>query len=477
MTAGVLSRRSTLLLTAAWALSCCDGLTSTTGSRAAESEPGAGSWTTWVLASGADVPVPPPPDPASAQARAEVDELHRLAANRSTFTTQNVHLWSDYPANAPWVRLNLDYVTRETKDPPQTSRGYALASVAVYDALVEAWHWKYVYNRRPPAGTDPVLDPGSDPSYPSEHAAMAGAASRVLAYLFPNIPANELEAMAEDAADSRVRGGMNYRSDVAAGLALGRAVADKIIARAQADGFGAAWDGTRPLHGPEHWEPPPGSTAPPVQPLAGTWRSWVAAPDSVRPPPPPAYGTAQFLDEARQVEQIGDHLSDEQKRKATYWAAGAGTALPPGMWNQTALDLVRGARLTLPRLARAFALLNVAEADAGVDVWSVKYTYWSPRPVNAIRDLGLDPQWKPYLPTPLFPAYVSGHSAYSSAAAEVLGFLFPGDAHRLAAMALEAGQSRVDGGIHYSSDNVQGRFLGQKVGQMVVERARRDGSP
>lgn len=66
--------------------------------------------------------------------------------------------------------------------------------------------------------------------------------------------------------------------------------------------------------------------------------------------------------------------------------------------------------MSTPKVARVFALLNTAQADAGVCAWATKYKFFSTRPVNAIRNLGIDPSWKPFLRTPVFPSYVSGHS-------------------------------------------------------------------
>ena len=122
------------------------------------------------------------------------------------------------------------------------------------------------------------------------------------------------------------------------------------------------------------------------------------------------------------------------------------------------------------------ALLNVAMADAGVAAWDAKYAYWSPRPENAIRDLGLDRRWNPYLVTPFFPAYVSGHATYSGAAGEVLAHLFPGEAPLFKAKAEEAAMSRMYGGIHFRSDSEVGLRMGRAIGRRVVERARRDGA-
>ena len=102
--------------------------------------------------------------------------------------------------------------------------------MAIYDATIAAWKSKYFYNRTRPSEVDPTLatavaTPGS-PSYPSEHAAAAGAAATVLAYFFPD-EASSFQAMAEEAAQSRVQAGVQFPSDSSAGLELGRKVAEQ----------------------------------------------------------------------------------------------------------------------------------------------------------------------------------------------------------------------------------------------------------
>jgi membrane-associated phospholipid phosphatase len=441
-------------------------------------EPGAGTWRPWVLSSSEQIKVPAPPKAGSAEAKAELAELKDLAAKRTPEVEKEAHHWSDYPALEPWVKENMELVSEQSKNPPLASRGYGLVSVAMYDAVVATYHWKYVYEREAPTGTNPVVPAGPDPSYPNEHAAIAGAASRVLAYLFPERPAARYDAEAEAAAESRVAAGVNYRSDVDAGLALGRAVADAVIAHAKTDGSDHHFEGVIPT-GTGLWAPPPSARPDqrqPVEPLAGTWRTWVTDMKAVRPGPPPEYGSPQFVVEAQEVLDTTRKLTDEQKRIAQYWAGGAGTPLPPGIWNQILLDTVREERLSTPRIARDFALLNVAQADAGNAAWDCKYQFWSPRPVNAIRDLGLDPNFTSFLPTPVFPSYVSGHSSYSAAAAEVLGYLFPDKAADFKAKAQEAAISRLYGGIHYKSDNDVGLQVGTKVGLATVAHARQDGA-
>ncbi|MFP5377790.1 MAG: phosphatase PAP2 family protein [Acidimicrobiia bacterium] len=443
-------------------------------------EPTAGRWRTWVLGSPTEVPVPPPPAGGSAEAAADEAELRQLAADRTPEVEDIVRKWAGdgEPVSAPWVEMALEFVSAREKDPPNASRAYALVSVAAYDAVVAAWHWKYEYDREAPEVVERLSPAGPDPSYPSEHAAVAGAASVVLAYLFPERPALRLEEAADQAGLSRVQAGANWPSDVAAGLDLGRAIGQRVVDHARADGPDREWDGVRPGGPPRWWAPPPGSVANPVQPLAGTWGTWVmTSGDQFRPPPPPVFGSPEFRAQAEEVVRVKGELTEEQRRTATFWAGGQGTPLPPGIWNQVALAYLRDLRPSEPQAERAMALANVALADAGVAAWDAKYAYWDPRPENGVRDLGIDPTWTPYIETPFFPSYISGHATYSGAAAEVLAHLFPDNEADFRSKADEAADSRLWGGIHWRKDNEVGLEVGTKVGRLVVERAEADGAP
>ncbi|MCA1691030.1 MAG: hypothetical protein LC733_02095 [Actinobacteria bacterium] len=235
--------------------------------RSGRAEPSAGTWKTWVLDSPQDILVPPPLEPGSEKAESELQQVKDLEDQRTPQVRETVTKWSGPLATRPWTQTAFDFVASVSKNPPLSSRNYALVHAAMYDAVVSTWHWKYAYNVDPPEGVETLVPAGPDPSYPSEHAAIAGAASRVLAHLYPNQPALRLDEMAEEAAQSRVQAGTNTPSDVAAGLELGRAVADKVIAYSKTDGSDRKWDGTRPPgigSGPAFWEPPPGSVSPPT---------------------------------------------------------------------------------------------------------------------------------------------------------------------------------------------------------------------
>ncbi len=439
-------------------------------------EPSAGNWSTFAVGDPAELAVPPPPAAGSSEAQADERELQRIVKGRDLAQERSARYWAQEPTIRPWIDAALNLVTlRNRSDPVTASRAYALVSVAMNDAAVAAWRWKYRYRRKPPSGAT-LLPRTKDPSYPSEHAAIAAAAARVLAYAFPERAPATFEEMASRAGRSRTVAGVSFPSDVRAGLALGRSVGDAVVKRARGDGSSREFDGQRP-RGRGFWEPPPGSDAPPVQPLAGTWRPWILSGGSrLRPPPPPAFDSPELKAQARRVMDVGERLKPEQRRIAKRWEGGAGTPQVPGIWNQRALTRVDRKGLSTPRVARLFALLNMSMADAGVAAWDSKYTYWFPRPQNAIRDLGLDPSWKPLLRTPLSPAYVAGRSAFSAAAVQVLGHIFPDSAKSFRAKGAEAGAAGVYGGTQYPFADQAGLAIGRSVGQLMVERARSDGA-
>src|SRR5215217_2013374 len=198
------SRRPLLALAlAALALapSACGGADAPARTRG---EPSAGRWRTWVLTSAAQIAVPRPPARGSAPDKADLGALRRLVRARTPAMASAARAGNGQGAIEQWMDVNFELVAARAKDPPAASRAYGLLSVSIYDAVVAAWHAKYAFHRAPPQDVHALFAPGPDPSYPSEHAAIAGAASRVLAYLYPERPAAALDAMAERVARLRV---------------------------------------------------------------------------------------------------------------------------------------------------------------------------------------------------------------------------------------------------------------------------------
>ncbi len=108
--------------------------------------------------------------------------------------------------------------------------------------------------------------------------------------------------------------------------------------------------------------------------------------------------------------------------------------------------------------------------DGFVACWDAKYAYWGIRPDQ------YDPTYNPLLGSPPFPGYPSGHAALSGLSADLYSYFFPADRDYFQQRAVDAAESRFQGGIHFRTDNDVALVLGRKVAAVIIERARKDGS-
>jgi len=415
-----------------------------------------GKWKTYVLSSASEIAVPAPPADDSAQTQADLAELRELQAIRSPITNKVVNSWNSIPATQPWTEMTISLIAQEQVNARRANRVEAIVHTAMYDAVVAAYHAKYAYNRKAPSALANDLTPAatvpSDPSYPSEHAAIAAAAAGTLASLFPD-QEKTVTAMAQEAGLSRLLAGTNYRSDVDAGMALGKAVAEKAIARAAADGSDAKFTGTIPT-GPGIWN---GTN--PVEPLAGTWKPWLMTSGSqFRPGPPLAFGSPEYEAQLAEVKRINASVSPTERADAVFWGTMAG-----GIWLRLADSLIARDGLSTPAAARILALVAATEMDAVVAFSDAKYTYWTMRPFMAdttIQPIGSDNS----------PGYPSGTATDATAAGEVLTYFFPQDADRLRYMAAQGTMSRLDAGLHFPYDLDAGAQLGRSLAQLAAQR-------
>ena len=474
-------------------------------------EPTAGSWRMIVLTGPTQIAVAAPTAVTSAAYLAELESIKSAQAHLTTAQRNAIAYWSgggvmrwNQIVRGLVARYNLPPAPRDEggypvpdadnpfgdpafpfANPVYAARAYSYVSAAQYDALKAAWYYKYQYNRLSPAKNDDAiaaLMPISMlPSYPSEEAVLSGVTVEMLKTLFP-AALQEITLKAAEQRNAALWSGKATASDLAAGLALGKAVATVFLARAAADGMRNA-GGTPVLwqaladsatqRGEIAWLSREIPARPPMLPLFGQVRAWMMTPADVvaeRPPAPPSTGSQQMRDEVAEVKRTVDHLTHAQLAIAQKWNDGAGTYSPPGHWNDVAIEYVRDAKMSEVRAARAFALLNMAMHDAGVGCWEAKFHYFNPRPSQ------MDQSIKTAIGLPNFPSYTSGHSTFSAAAASVLSYLFPNGATSFAEMRDEAGISRLYGGIHYRSDITAGKAHGLRIATYTLSFAQSDGS-
>jgi hypothetical protein len=371
--------------------------------------------------------------------------------------------WGTGPAILAWSKVAVELVGEFEIGPLPQTRLLAHLHTALHDAVIAAWDAQLAHSRPSPGAVDTEITPlpGVDisrPSFPSEHAAVAGAASVLLAAIFPDAAPGRFEDLAMEAAESRLMAGAAFRSDIMAGFDLGQAVGERAATRSREDGFSKQWDPSTKPSGPGIWEPTPPGFLDPVFPLAGSWKTWVmTSGDQFRPAPPPEYGSVGWESELKMVQEIAANRSFEQERAAIWW----GTNSPQVLFNNWAQELVSKNGVDLPHSAQFFADMNVALADAIIAVWDGKFTWWASRPINE------DPDLMTVIPTPPYPAYPGGYGAAMGAGSTVVGHYFPDVADDYADRAWEAAASRAWAGIHYVIDDDMALLLGRRVGRLV----------
>ncbi len=471
----------------------------------------AGTWRPVLLTGPAEFAVPAPVATTSPEYVAQINELKTWQADLTSAEKANVKYWSagavlrwneilrelvakhnlppyqnadgTYPI--PSAANPLAYPQFPFANPPYAARAYAYVAAAQYDALVAAWHYKNVYNRPAPYKVDAnlnVLIPKSDlPSYPSEDAVVMGAAVELLKLLFPG-DQDYVNQKAEEHRRARLTAGANVRSDLEAGEALGKAVANKFVTRARGDRAGAAvgnqamWtqlENDAIARGEIPWISLESPKRPPMLPAFGKVKTFLfdsLTAISLRPGPPPSTGSQQMKTETEEIYQFVKNPTRERIEIVHFWADGVSTYTPPGHWDAIAAEDFITKNFSEVRWARNMALLNMALMDAAIVCWDTKNFYFNPRPSQ------LDPRIKTLTGLPNFPSYISGHSTFSGAAATILGHIVPEKKPAYEAMAREASLSRMYGGIHYRADCEVGLTVGNNIGGYAIQRAQTDGA-
>jgi PAP2 superfamily len=203
-----------------------------------------------------------------------------------------------------------------------------------------------------------------------------------------------------------------------------------------------------------------------------------------RPAAPPAVTTPAYAAALAEVRDLGRDSSTTRTPDQTVAGKFWSSAPVWNTWNQIAQQVVADRRASLAQATAAFSAMDLALADTAIAMYDAKYADPVWRPVTAIQ-LGGDPAWNPLTPTAADPSYPGAHSALSAAAATALGAFYgpdqpvtvtsaadPGVSRHfanLAAVADEAGLSRIWAGQHTRIDDEAGRQLGRQVAGVVLD--------
>jgi hypothetical protein len=288
-------------------------------------------------------------------------------------------------------------------------------------------------------------------------------------------------------------------------MAYGEKVASHILKYADTDKYKQTRSGEKysVKDEPGRWVPTPPTYASACEPQWNKTRFFTL--DSViqfKPQPCAKYDMnpqSDYYKLLKGVYELSKNLTQEQKDIAYFWDDNAFVTnisghmmfaskkmTPPGHWIAIAKTVLKSKKIDMMKCAEVYMVTALALHDAFIAAWDEKYKSNRIRPVTVIGRF-IDPNWMPFLETPNFPEYVSGHSAISASAGTVLTSLL-GDnipftdsteyiyGHGVRSFTSikqayrETSDSRVYGGIHYRDGVDAGMKQGELVGNWVLEK-------
>jgi hypothetical protein len=379
-----------------------------------------------------------------------------------------------------WAAI-MEESTLHVPDPALPIRVAAIMQLAVFEAV------NTIVGHYEPYLVEPYLGRVGAPAAASPDAAAIAAAHRVLVDLLPD------QAESLNAKRAVSLAALPDGAPKSAGIAIGEAAATAMLAKRANDGMDTDVPYT-PGTLPGQYRPTPSDFTPAFGAHLG--RVTPFAIDNVaryRVAAPPALRSERYARDYEEVKRVGDIASRERpKDRADVARFYALDAIVP-IYFSAARQVSLAQRKTLAENARIFALLGIAIFDAMVVCFDSKYFYDYWRPVTAIR-LGhtdgnrrtdADPTWTPFVFTPPFPSYPSGHASFGGAARRVLERVFGKDGLAITLASPEVpdvvlhygswkqitddiDDARIYGGVHYRFDQEEAARQGRKVGRYVL---------
>ncbi|HEU5079740.1 MAG TPA: hypothetical protein VFT72_11035 [Opitutaceae bacterium] len=385
-----------------------------------------------------------------------------------------------------WNNEVLNATRLSRNPPPLAAVFFAAYHAAIFDTVngINRKYHGWLVDEPAPAGAN------------CEAAVASAAHTVLLAYWSQSTNPHNLDVAYEKALASIPDG--KAKTD---GIAWGKKVAEAVIKNRADSGYNKPIPGQYTSNEPGKWRETPVGFRPPTLPFFGAVKPFVmTSNDQFRAPPPYKMDSDEAAAELAYVAKVGARDGAERTEYETlstpFWSDDLGTATPPGHWNVVAQDLATQKKLDELETARLFALLNFAEADAGISCWETKFFYRTWRPETALREqdpkvnpkFTPQPDFIPNMPSPSFPSYTSGHSTFSAAATRILERFFgtddiefsvksdglPGAVRtfkKLSDARREVGMSRVMGGIHTMADNLEGQKTGIKIADWTFDNA------
>ena len=367
-------------------------------------------------------------------------------------------------------------VTNAKESPAASGVWFAYVHLAVFDAVNAFDHrfQPYLFTTNPRAGAN-------------KDAAAVAAAHWILVNYFLS-----QQSTLDTAFNASLAAIPDTAANIAAGRTVGEASAQALITARANDGLLANVSYNPPV-GPGFWLPTPPAFGAPITPWLGQMVPFTMSgaaqffPDEG----PDALDSQQWIDDYNQVMTLGALNSTirtpQQTEIGLFWTEHTGQQYARAFRN---LATQKG--LGTSDTARLMAMLWAGYSDAGIGCWNAKFTFSFWRPVTAIQAGGGnaaltgDPNWLPLANTPSHPEYPAAHGCVTGAVSTILAGYFgtrnltfsvdsrvTGNTHTFTStndLMHEVEAARIYAGFHYHHSVIQGRVLGLKVGNQVVQQ-------
>lgn len=391
-----------------------------------------------------------------------------------------------------------DVMVHDVTNPPLGARFFSYACLAGYEVL--ALHDSSVHSMNGRLNDFPkIAKPDSIDTYSYQ----LSAALAMLETARKMQPSGNvlLKKFQESLIDSCKKVGFSD-AVISGSEKFGLAITKQILKYAKADHYNKISNFPRyePKGTPGSWYPTPPGYFPPVEPYFNTVRPFTLdSASQFKPVPPIAFSedkNSAFYKLMKSNYEV--KLGDQEKLIAAFWdcnpfaldnkghlLVGMKKISPGSHWMGITDIACKKAQLSFSKTLEVNTVVAIGMMDSFMSCWDEKYRSNRIRPETAIRKY-IDPHWVPFLQTPPFPEYLSGHSVVSGAVSVILTHYF-GDSfeyedtveerfglkarkfHSFKDAAKEAAISRFYGGIHFMDAIDEGMSQGIKVGEWVLQ--------
>lgn len=394
-----------------------------------------------------------------------------------------------------------DVIVHDIFSPPVASRIYAYSTIAGYEVIAHSgkgYHSLAGQLRDLPPTPAPADTAGID--FPL--ASLIAMASTGKALIFSE---DDMQLVIDTLQITARESGLPEEK-IQQSVAYGQQMSKAILAWGKKDSYAQTRSAVKYTVTAEEgrWAPTPPAYMSAIEPHWNEMRPMVL--DSASEfivPRPPAFNmkdsSSDFHKMVKEIYVMGSALTAEQREIADFWdcnpykvnlsghvSFATKKITPGGHWINICGIAAQNAKADFNKTACTYAKVAIALMDAFIVCWDEKFRSNLIRPETVINKY-MDEEWKPYLQTPPFPEYTSGHSVASTACATVLTQLYgnelgfrdstevefglpPRSFASFLAASEEAAVSRLYGGIHFRPAVDNGIVQGRMVGELVVKR-------